>query len=94
MRRVKPMTTNPRVRQATPPSTNDSGVEPPATPATPPVLSAMAMPGASTDTLMAMASDVRSEPRASCPELEVTSTMGADSDMSPSRPRLNATYGR
>src|ERR1700735_762073 len=61
------MTTKASARQPTPPSRNASGVEPPATAATPDTLSSMAMPGASTDTEMAMASQSRSEPWASSP---------------------------
>src|SRR5882724_656488 len=61
------MTTNASARQPTPPSRNASGVEPPLTAATPDTLRSMAMPGASTDTEMAMASHSRSEPCASSP---------------------------
>src|SRR5450432_4059202 len=61
------MTTNASARQPTPPSRNASGVEPPATAATPDTLSSIAMPGASTDTEIAMASHSRSEPCASWP---------------------------
>src|SRR6185437_1956323 len=50
-----------------PPSRKASGVEPPATNATPVTLSSMAIPGAITDTEMAMASQSRSEPCASSP---------------------------
>src|SRR5579875_1182834 len=67
MRRVKPTTTKPRARQPMPPSRKESGVEPPATAATPPVLSCMAMAGDRTEMLMATASMVRSEPRANSP---------------------------
>src|SRR5580692_6025672 len=59
------MTTKASARQAMPPSRNASGVEPPLVAATPETLSSIAMPGASTDTEIAMASGSRSEPRAS-----------------------------
>ncbi len=65
MRRVKPMITNASAMTPMPPSRNASGVEPPATSATPGTLRSMAMPGASTDTEMATASQVLSAPRAS-----------------------------
>ena len=61
------MTTNASARQATPPSRNASGVEPPATAETPLTLSSIAMPGAITDTEIAIASHRRSEPCASSP---------------------------
>src|SRR5215813_3735320 len=61
------MTTNARARQAIPPSRNASGVEPPATAATPVTLSSIAIPGAITDTEIAMASHKCSEPCASSP---------------------------
>src|SRR5450755_709995 len=61
------MTTNASARQATPPSRNASGVEPPLTAATPDTLRSIAIPGASTDTEIAMASQSRSEPCASSP---------------------------
>src|SRR4051812_7607920 len=67
MRRVNPMTTKASARQPIPPSRVDSGVDPPATAATPPVLSCMAMPGESTETLIAIASMVRNCPLASWP---------------------------
>src|SRR5262249_60468823 len=54
-------------RQAMLPSRNASGVEPPATAATPVTLSSIAMPGAITETEMAMASHRRSVPWASSP---------------------------
>ena len=50
-----------------PPSRKASGVEPPATAATPPVLSCIAMAGESTEILMAMASLVRNDPLARVP---------------------------
>ena len=65
MRRVNPMITNARARTPMPPSRNASGVDPPATIATPGTLRSMAMPGASTDTEIATASQVLSAPRAS-----------------------------
>src|SRR3954470_21712803 len=58
------MTTKASARQPIPPSRVDSGVEPPATAATPPVLSCMAMPGERTETLIATASMVRNWPLA------------------------------
>src|ERR1700733_13742602 len=61
------MTTKASARQPTPPSRKASGAEPPATAATPDTFSSIAMPGASTDTEMAMASQSRSEPWASSP---------------------------
>src|SRR5690349_15340236 len=61
------MTTKASARQAMPPSRNASGVDPPATAATPVTLSSIAMPGAITDTEIAMASHRRSEPCASSP---------------------------
>ena len=67
IRRVNPITTKASARQAMPPSRKASGVEPPATAATPVTLSSMAIPGAITDTEMAMASQSRSEPCASSP---------------------------
>ena len=48
-----------------PPSRNAKGVEPPLVAATPETLSSIAMPGASTETEIAMASGSRSVPRAS-----------------------------
>src|ERR1700729_3054936 len=59
------MTTKASARQAMPPSRNARGVEPPLVAATPETLSSIAMPGASTDTEIAMASGSRSVPRAS-----------------------------
>jgi len=50
-----------------PPSRNASGVDPPLTRATPLTFSSIAMPGAITDTEIAMASIRRSEPCASSP---------------------------
>ena len=50
-----------------PPSRKASGVEPPAATATPDVLSSIAMPGAISDTEIAMASHRRREPCASSP---------------------------
>ena len=50
-----------------PPMSIASGVEPPATAAMPPVLSCIAIPGESTETLMATASMVRSWPFARPP---------------------------
>src|SRR5579875_158530 len=82
MRRVKPTTTKARVRQAMPPSRKARGVEPPAWAATPPVLSCMAMAGDSTEMLMATASQVRNDPRASW-ALSGT-TLGASPARSPS----------
>ena len=61
------MTTNASARQAMPPSRNASGVDPPPTAATPVTFSSIAMPGAITDTEIAMASHRRSEPCASSP---------------------------
>src|SRR5215467_8062966 len=61
------MTTNASARHATPPSRNASGVDPPATAATPVTLSSIAMPGAITDTEIAIASQRRSDPCASSP---------------------------
>src|ERR1700679_3373060 len=65
IRRVNPMTTKASARQAMPPSRNARGVEPPLVAATPETLSSIAMPGASTDTAIAMASGGRRVPRAS-----------------------------
>jgi hypothetical protein len=62
IRRQNPMTTNASARQAMPPSRNASGVEPPLTAATPVTLSSIAMPGAITETEIAMASHRRSVP--------------------------------
>ena len=62
---MKPITTNASARQAMPPSRNASGVEPPATIDTPDTLSSIAIPGAITDTEIAMASQILSEPWAS-----------------------------
>src|ERR1700728_1542651 len=59
------MTTKASARQAMPPSRNARGVEPPLVAATPETLSSIAMPGASTDTEIAMASGSRRVPRAS-----------------------------
>src|SRR5580692_12410640 len=59
------MTTKASARQAMPPSRNARGVEPPLVAATPETLSSIAMPGASTDTEIAMASGNRRVPRAS-----------------------------
>src|SRR5487761_392216 len=67
IRRVNPMTTNPSARQPMPPRRNESGVDPPATAATPPVFRSMAIAGDSTDTEIAMASIVRKDPFASSP---------------------------
>src|ERR1700685_3585983 len=61
------MTPKARGRQPMPRTRNASGVEPPATAATPDTLSSIAIPGASTDTEIAMASQSRSEPWASSP---------------------------
>src|SRR3954447_11475362 len=58
-----------------PPSRNASGVEPPAVPATPPVLSCIAIAGDSTEMLIATASTVRNVPRAKpCPPGPVSAT--------------------
>src|SRR5215469_3851990 len=61
------MTTKASARHATPPSRNASGVDPPATADTPLTFSSIAIPGAMTDTEIAMASQRRSEPCASSP---------------------------
>src|SRR5580700_6744532 len=75
------MTTKASARQAMPPSRNANGVEPPLVAATPETLSSIAMPGASTDTEIAMASGSRRVPRASSlpvatPNSERVSAMG------------------
>src|ERR1700722_3437947 len=59
------MTTKASARQAMPPSRNANGVEPPLVAATPETLSSIAMPGASTETEIAIASGSRRGPRAS-----------------------------
>src|SRR6185312_16827376 len=69
------MTTKASARQATPPSRNARGVEPPLVAATPETLSSIAMPGASTDMEIAMASGSRSVPRAS---LSAVATLGPE----------------
>src|SRR6202035_5433635 len=69
------MTTKASARQAMPPSRNARGVEPPLVAATPETLSSIAMPGASTDTEIAMASGSRSVPRASA---SVRATLGPE----------------
>src|ERR1700761_107967 len=81
IRRVNPMTTKASARQAIPPSRNARGVEPPLVAATPETLSSIAMPGASRDTEIAMASGSRSVPRGSSlpvatPSSERVSAMG------------------
>src|ERR1700679_4026697 len=65
IRRGNPMTTKASARQAMPPSRNAKGVEPPLVAATPDTLSSIAMPGASTETEIAIASGSRRVPRAS-----------------------------
>ena len=64
-----------------PPSRNASGVEPPADDATPETFSSIAMPGASTDTEIAMASQTLSEPCASSSWPVVTSRLRSTSAM-------------
>src|ERR1700684_4623158 len=59
------MTTKASARQAMPPSRNAKGVEPPLVAATPDTLSSIAMPGASTETEIAIAAGSRRVPRAS-----------------------------
>src|SRR5579875_1076240 len=71
------MTTNASARHPMPPSRNASGVEPPLTAATPDTLSSMAMPGASTETEIAMASGRRSAPWASSPLAVLVSRSGS-----------------